>query len=146
MRASIRHRPLGLVLAGLVAASFIPGMCHAAENVECKLPGEVHSVGGHSMMSAGRIVQTTPDDCRQRGGEYTVQEQPPLPPPATTSVATMADGGTMVSCLLPAQTRQLGEKAQYRTTRHSVRTTRSDCQARGGTVYTPHKSRTTHHK
>jgi hypothetical protein len=55
------------------------------------------------------------------------------------------DDGRILSCLLPAQTRQLGEKARYRTTRNTVHVTRTECQKRGGTVYTPHR-KTTHRK
>ena len=150
MHACIRHRSngrrsIGLALAILLVAGIAPGVVFAQQNVDCKLPGEVRSVGGHSMMSAGRIVQTTPDDCRQRGGEYTVPETAPVAP-AAASPAAAADDGAMVSCLLPAQTRQLGEKTRYRTTRHTIHTTRSDCQTRGGTVYVAHKGHSTHKK
>ncbi|HEY2346416.1 MAG TPA: hypothetical protein VGH80_11095 [Xanthomonadaceae bacterium] len=143
MPASIRHRPLGLVLAALFAACMVPGSAFAAgatQNVECMLPGQIQHMGGHTTMGPRRAVQTTPEDCSQRGGEYTAQEQPPSPPPGASLAAT-ADDGAIVSCLLPAQTRQLGEKARYRTGRHTVHTTRTDCQKRGGEVYTPH----THH-
>lgn len=149
MLGSFRHRPLGLALAALFAACIVPSAVFAADagtaqNVECMLPGQIQHMGGHTTMGPRRPVQTTPEDCAQRGGEYTAQESPPLPPPA--SPASMADDGSMVACLLPAQTRQLGEKARYRTSRKTVHTTRTDCQKRGGTVYTPHKAATTHKK
>ncbi len=103
----------------------------SGQTVECMLPGQIHSVGGHATMGPRRPVQTTPADCRQRGGEYTVP-QASMPTPSTPAIA--ADSDDRVRCLLPKQLRQLGEKKQYHTTRRTIYTTRSNCQTRGGSV------------
>ncbi|HTA64106.1 MAG TPA: hypothetical protein VK753_01260 [Xanthomonadaceae bacterium] len=134
-----------LSLAILLVACVAPHSARAASadsaSVECMLPGEIHNIGGHPTMGARRSEQTTAEDCRERGGEYTVQETAPQAASPATPVAG-ADDGKIIACLLPRQTRQLGEKATYKTTRHTVHTTRTDCQKRGGDVYTPSH---THH-
>jgi hypothetical protein len=99
--------------------------------VECMLPGEIHSVGGHPSMGARRQVQTTADDCKQRGGEYTVETQSATP--ALSSPVATTDNPT-VRCQLPRQTRQLGSSAHYSTRSRIVHTTASDCQTKKGRV------------
>lgn len=137
------------MLAAALAAGCLPQRSAAAEadtaqEVSCKLPGEIRSMGGHSMMAAGRIVQTTPADCRQRGGEYTVAETPSGTASAASPASPVsADDRRIVSCSLPPETRQLGEKARYKHYRRSIRTTRSDCENRGGKVYVPRKVKAT---
>ncbi|MEO5595952.1 MAG: hypothetical protein ABIQ97_02265 [Lysobacteraceae bacterium] len=101
--------------------------------VECMVPGEIRSIAGHSTMGPRRPVQTSAADCRQRGGEYRVEPvAPPLPAPAIAAVDPNAS--KPVSCLLPRHVHQLGEKVRYKTARRSIRTTTSNCLAKGGTV------------
>lgn len=136
-----------VALALAMTASGLPQPARAADagasqEVSCKLPGEIHSVGGHSMMGAGRIVQTSPADCRQRGGEYTLVDAPAsISSPASPSSPATAEDRRIVSCLLPPETRQLGEKVRYKHARHSIRTTRADCERKGGKVYVPRKGK-----
>jgi hypothetical protein len=136
--ASFRNHLLPMLAA--TALMFAPHIAQAADSdsgqtVECMLPGQIHTVGGHATMGPRRPIQTTPADCRQRGGEYTVNEQASQAPAAPV---ISADDGRIVACLLPRQVRQLGEKARYTTSRHTIHTTRSDCQTRGGDVVVPH--------
>ncbi|MBS0192831.1 MAG: hypothetical protein JSR34_01115 [Proteobacteria bacterium] len=136
-----------LSVLGLAACCIAPvARAASSGDVECKLPAQLHTVGGHATLGAGRIVQTSPEDCRQRGGEYTVSEASPASSPAVASAVSVADTGPLVYCLLPAQTRQLGEKDRYKTTRRSIRTARADCLQKGGKVYTPRKARATRKK
>ncbi len=140
MAASLRY-PMQLLAAAALLSLAPPGAyaaSTASPEVACKLPGQIRSIGGHSVMGAGRIVQTSPEDCRQRGGEYTVPTPPPAP---AVAAASPASSGPLVSCRLPAQTRQLGEKARYRTVRRVVRITRGDCAQRGGNVVVIRKAR-----
>jgi hypothetical protein len=105
------------------------------------LPGQIHTIGGQATMGPRHPVQTTAADCRQRGGEYTVDER--ASQPQSVPHGPMADDGRIIACLLPRHVRQLGEKARYTTARRTIRTTRSDCQARGGDVLVPaHTHRT----
>jgi len=121
-----RHFALSPLLAACFA--FAPSIAHAG-NVECMLPGETHTVGGHPTMGPRHAVQTSPEDCQQRGGEYAVAPEPVAPPPAAATVDT-----SQVRCLLPKQTRQLGSKARYQARPRVIRTTASDCQAKQGRV------------
>jgi hypothetical protein len=93
------------------------------------LPGQSHNVGGHPAMGPRRPIQTTPVDCQQRGGEYTVQQMPPV---QLSPLA--ADANDTVRCQLPKPLRQLGEKKQYYAKARTITTTRASCQARGGRV------------
>ncbi len=126
------------------ALMFVPHVARAAtadadsgQTVECMLPGQIHSIGGHATMGPRRPIQTTAADCRQRGGEYTVDEHANQPQPTLMA----ADANDTVRCLLPKQLRQLGEKARYRTARRTIHTTRSDCQTRGGSVIAASRAR-----
>jgi hypothetical protein len=101
-----------------------------AQTVECMLPGQIHNVGGHPTMGPRRPIQTTPADCQQRGGEYTVQQA--AAPAQAAPLA--ADANDTVRCQLPRQLRQLGQKKQYYTSVRTVTTTRASCQARNGKV------------
>lgn len=126
---------LWLVLAPAPARS---GEAASTALVACKLPGQIMTGGGHARMAAGQIVQVSAAQCRQRGGEYTVDETPP--PAASPAPVVDAADARIVSCLLPAQTRQLGEKARYRTGRRIERMRLADCRAKGGSIYTPRKA------
>ena len=144
-RSSFRIRLL-LVLAAtsMGAAATAPQTARAADadsgqTVACMLPGQIHTVAGHPTMGARRPIQTSPADCRQRGGEYTVEEHASQPTPAP-HVASV-DNGKSINCLLPQQVRQLGEKARYTTARRPIRTTRSDCATRGGDAITSAQAR-----
>jgi hypothetical protein len=119
-----------------VASAMFPQTAHA-DTVDCMLPGEIHNVGGHPTMGPRRPVQTTEEDCKQRGGEYTVPT-PPAPQPQTP-VAKAADT-VVIRCLLPRQTRQLGSSARYTTRSRIVHTTASDCQTRQGRVLSASKA------
>jgi hypothetical protein len=92
------------------------------------LPGQIHNVGGHPTMGPRRPIQTTPSDCQQRGGEYTVPQE------AAAPALVSADANDKVRCQLPRQLRQLGSKKQYWAAAHTVTTTRASCQARNGKV------------
>lgn len=146
MRHAAAMLPLALIAATVLCAGFAPEIARAAGDgsgqiVSCKLPGEIRSVGGHPHMAAGRIVQTTSADCRQRGGEYTVAETtPPVPTAPAASPSPTAAEARIVSCLLPAQTRQLGEKVRYRSGRRVERMALADCRVKGGRVYVPRKA------
>lgn len=139
-QSSSRNRTLP-ILASLVLAACAIATPHAAlaasgnaesgSTVECMLPGQIHNIAGHATMGARRPVQTTPEDCRQRGGEYTVDEH--ASQPATPSVAASTDT-TVIRCLLPKQTRQLGSKARYSTKSRIIHTTASDCEGKQGRV------------
>lgn len=136
-----RHASFRSLILSAIAATamlFVPHIAQAAssdadsgQTVECMLPGQIHSMGGHATMGPRRPVQATPADCRQRGGEYVVP-QASAPMPSMPAIA--ADSDDRVRCLLPKQLRQLGEKKQYRTSRRTIYTTRSNCQTRGGSV------------
>ena len=126
---------LGLALAAF-GACLLPGAAQAAMQadssalVECLLPGQIRMIAGHASMGPRHPIQATAASCRERGGEYTVAEQTtPMPAP---SPAARSTGSRMVNCLLPRQLRQLGSKARYRTARRVVRTTRMNCESRGG--------------
>ncbi len=147
-QSSSRSRMLP-ILATLVLAACAIAAPHAAladsadpesgSTVECMLPGQIHNIAGHATMGARRPVQTTAEDCRQRGGEYTVDAH------ATQPVAPTAVAGTdttSIRCLLPRQKRQLGSKARYATKSRIIHTTASDCQDRQGRVLA--SNRTTH--
>jgi len=124
-------RLLALLLLPVVAATVaIAPQAARAATVECMLPGEIHTVGGHPTMGPRHPVQTSPEDCQQRGGEYTVAPAPTPPPPPMTPVAD----ATPVRCLLPKQIRQLGSRARYQARSRVIRTTASDCQAKQGRV------------
>ncbi len=152
-RSSFRAHVLLAVVATAVAMLTIPRAAQAAssaddsgQTVECMLPGQIHTIAGHATMGARQPVQTTPADCRARGGEYTVDEHASQPQPVPHVPVASVDDARIVTCLLPRQTRQLGEKARYTTGRHSVRISRSDCQARGGDVIaTARKPTRSHH-
>ena len=117
-------------VAAAIAMSLAAPRAQAETNVTCMLPGQIHNVGGHPSMGPRRPIQTTPSDCQQRGGEYTVPQESPAPAPALVS----ADANDKVRCQLPKQLRQLGSKKQYWTAARTVTTTRASCQARKGKV------------
>jgi hypothetical protein len=137
--SSSTHRPFRLlamsllvpILATLAATAPQPARAASNATVECMLPGEIHTVGGHPTMGPRHAVQTSAEDCQQRGGEYTVATEPVAPP--STPVAAATDN-TPVRCLLPKQTRQLGSKARYSSKSRVIRTTASDCQSKQGRV------------
>ncbi len=119
----------------------------SAQTVECMLPGQIHSVGGHAMMGARRPEQTTPADCRARGGEYAVDEHVSQPTPMAQTPIVIKDDNKLVRCLLPKQERQLGEKARYTIAQRTIRATRYDCRQRGGSeINATHSHRTTQKK
>ena len=137
-----------LMLPAIVATAllFVPHPAQAAtadadadsgQTVECMLPGQIHTVGGHVSLGPRRPIQATPADCRQRGGEYTVDERASQPQTVSHVPMASADDGRVIACLLPRQVRQLGEKARYTRSRRTIHTTRTDCQARGGDVIVP---------
>lgn len=139
-RACFRSRMLPILAAAGVMLT--PQMAYAAAsdsgaNVECLLPGQIHSVGGHATMGARRPIQTTPADCRERGGEYTVDDHASQQQEAVQAPVISSDDGRIIACLLPRQLRQLGERTRYATRRHTIHTTRSNCQTRGGDVIAP---------
>jgi hypothetical protein len=76
--------------------------------------------------------QTTAEDCRARGGEYTVDEHASQPQPVAQTPVAVADDNKLVRCLLPQQERQLGQKARYTIAQRTIRATRYDCRQRGG--------------
>lgn len=116
-------------------ATWLPPAAHAAgSTVECMLPGAIHNVGGHPSMGPRHAVQTTPEDCQHRGGEYTVSTEPV----ASSMPQTAGEDATPVRCQLPRQTRQLGSKARYTTKSRIIRTTASDCQSKQGRVLVAH--------
>ena len=127
---SSRRSVIAVWLPALAAASMLFAHAAFAGNVECMLPGEIHNVGGHPTMGPRHPVQTTEEDCKQRGGEYTVQDQ--SPPPSASPMAS-ADT-TQIRCLLPRQTRQLGSKSRYSTKSRVIHTTATDCQGKHGKV------------
>jgi hypothetical protein len=134
---SFRIRMLLALVASAIAAIAVPHGAHAADadsgqNVECMLPGQIHTVGGHATMGPRHPEQTTAADCRARGGEYTVSEQPVAPPPVAQAPARIASDNKLVRCLLPQQERQLGQKARYTIAQRTIRATRYDCRQRGG--------------
>jgi hypothetical protein len=140
-RFSPRIGMLLVVTAASIAALAVPCAALAApadadsgQTVECLLPGQIHMIAGQATMGARRPIQTSPADCREQGGEYTVAEHAIAPMAVQQTAVVSADDGRMVNCLLPRQVRQLGQKARYTTARHMIRTTRSDCQMRGGDV------------
>ncbi len=125
------------------AASADARQTDSGQTVACMLPGQIHTIAGHATMGARRPVQTTTADCRERGGEYAVDEHASTPM-AVPHVASV-DDGRLIDCLLPKQVRQLGEKARYTTARRPVRSTRSDCGTRGGDVITSAQARKAAH-
>jgi len=132
-----RTRLLLAVVTTAMAALALASRAHAADadpgqNVECMLPGQIHNVGGHATMGARHPEQTTAEDCRARGGEYTVNEQAIKPAPAPPVPIVIADDNKLVRCLLPQQERQLGQKARYTIAQRTIRATRYDCRQRGG--------------
>ena len=142
-----------LLALALVAfgASMLPEAAQAGTQagsgalVDCLLPGQIRTIAGHASMGPRHPIQATAASCRERGGEYTVAEQasPAMPTPMNPNVR----GGParMVNCLLPRQLRQLGSKARYRTARRVVRTTRVNCESRGGTSITATQARALGH-
>jgi hypothetical protein len=139
MRTSIAsHRPcrFGLpLLALLIMGCMSQGVLAAAtdggsgQTVECMLPGQIHSIGGHPTMGPRHAVQTTTEDCQQRGGEYTASTEPVASPAAVAGTDS-----TNIRCQLPRQTRQLGSKTRYSTRSRIIHTTAADCQTKQGKV------------
>ena len=150
-RTACSHALLAVV-ATLVFGSAAPRVVHAApcdgnpgRTVACLLPGQIHSMNGQASLGARRSIRTTPSECRERGGEYTVDERasqpmyvPHLP------VASIADN-RIVHCLLPRQLRQLGEKVRYVTARRPIRITRANCARYGGDVIGAAQARRAEH-
>ena len=135
--SSFRMRLVLAVVATAMAALGLAHGAHAADTdsgqtVECMLPGQIHSVGGHATMGPRHPEQTTAEDCRARGGEYTVSEQASKPQPVAPAPVAVADDNKLVRCLLPQQERQLGQKARYTIAQRTIRATRYDCRQRGG--------------
>ena len=134
-----RTRMLFAIVATAMAMLSTPRIAHAADTdsgrtVECMLPGQIHNVGGHATMGPRHPEQTSPADCRARGGEYTEDEQASQPQPLAQAPAAVADDNRLVRCLLPQQQRRLGEKARYTIAQRTIRATRYDCRQRGGSV------------
>lgn len=130
------HMFLAFVAIAMTAIA-VPQVAHAADaesgqNVECMLPGQIHNVGGHATMGPRHPEQTTAEDCRARGGEYTVSQQASQPQPVAQAPTAIADNNKLVRCLLPPQERQLGQKARYTIKQRTIRATRYDCRQRGG--------------
>jgi hypothetical protein len=150
LRSQFRIAMLGWMAAPalIFAAIVTPQGARAAtaeaasgQTVECMLPGQIHTIAGQATMGPRRPVQATPEDCRQQGGEYTVDERAAPPVTASRVAAATADDGKILNCLLPQQVRQLGEKARYTTARRPIRTTRSACATKGGDVITSVQAR-----
>ncbi len=144
--------PVRLVLViatlSMAAAITLPQVARAADadlgqTVECMLPGQIHRIAGQTTMGARQPVQTTPADCRERGGEYTVDEHASQPMAVPHVPVVGSDDSRIVRCQLPRQTRQLGEKARYATARRTVRITESDCVARSGKILAPRRTHRT---
>lgn len=141
LHRSVYPRMLLAVVTAIAFGSFVPHAVQAApydgnqeQTVECMLPGQIHSMNGQATLGARRSVQTTPSDCRQRGGEYTVNEHASQPMQVPhVPVASVMDN-RIVHCLLPKQLRQLGEKVRYVAARRPISTTRADCTTRDGDV------------
>lgn len=135
---------LGLALVAF-GTSLLPVAAQAAMQadsgalVDCLLPGQIRTIAGHASMGPRHSIQATAESCRERGGEYTVAEATPMPAPMNP--AARSAGTRMVNCLLPRQLRQLGSKARYRTARRVVRTTRMNCESRGGTSISAARAR-----
>ena len=141
-----QHRSVGghvllAVVAMIAFGSAAPHAVQAApydgdheQTVECLLPGQIHSVNGQATIGARRSIQTTPSDCRERGGEYTVDEHASQPMHVPHVPVAPSDDNRIVHCLLPRQLRRLGEKARYVTARRPISTTRADCAVRDGDV------------
>jgi hypothetical protein len=147
-RRLFRTRALiaGMLMAAIALAA--PHVAQAAtadadsgQTVECMLPGQIHTIAGHATMGARQPVQTTPEDCRQRGGEYTVDEHASEPVSVPHVPVAAAADTTILNCLLPKQVRQLGEKVHYTTARRPIKTTRADCGTRGGDVISSAQAR-----
>mgnify|MGYP001552882977 CR=1 FL=1 len=138
----IRFAVLVAAIGMVVGSGLTPPPAHAqtlrnAEDllvVDCLLPGQIHSVNGQATLGARRSIQTTPSDCRERGGEYTVDEHASQPMHVPHVPVAPSDDDRIVHCLLPRQLRRLGEKARYVTARRPIRTTRADCAVRDGDV------------
>lgn len=130
------HLPLAIAAGILLVATSAARAADAdpAQSVECLLPGQIHTVGGHATMGPRRPIQTTPADCRQRGGEYTIPQPVPQTAPSTTAGKLLRGANDWVRCLLPKQLRQIGEKKSYYTTNRIVHATRTSCQSRHGSV------------
>jgi hypothetical protein len=142
---------LAVVVVPTMAALAMPqaaraGDADSTQTVECLLPGQIRNVDGHATLGARRPVQTTPADCRERGGEYTETEQASQPVPVPHVVVAAPIDTRIVTCLLPREPRRVGEKAHYRTARHSVRIGVSDCHDRGGDVIVPRRVHHVVHK
>ena len=132
-----RMRLLLALVATAMATLAVPHVARAADassgqSVECMLPGQIHNVGGHATMGPRHPEQTTAEDCRARGGEYTVNEQASKPQPVAPAPLVVAADNKLVRCLLPQQERQLGQKARYTIAQRTIRATRYDCRQRGG--------------
>ena len=119
--------------AALLAVANVAWAANAdsAQTVECLLPGQIHNVGGHPTMGPRRPIRTTPAECRERGGEYTVPAQAVAPAPPSSFAA---GGNDQVRCLIPRQLRQLGERKRYYTRERIVNVTRARCLVLHGRV------------
>ena len=116
------------------AAQAAPSDGNQEQTVECLLPGQIHSINGQATLGARRSVQTTPSDCRERGGEYTVDEHASQPMHVLHVPVASTEDNRIVHCLLPKQLRQLGEKVRYVAARRPISTTRADCATRNGDI------------
>ncbi|HTD27839.1 MAG TPA: hypothetical protein VK660_00460 [Xanthomonadaceae bacterium] len=132
---------LALALGAPHVALAAAGAADSGQTVQCMLPGQIHRIAGQATMGPRRPIQTTPEDCRQQGGEYTVNEQTNQPATSPNTPTAIADDGKILNCLLPKQVRQLGEKARYTTARRPIKTTRSDCATKGGDVISSAQAR-----
>lgn len=133
-------RWLGLAGASLVlaVAASAPLTARAAGSepamVDCLLPGQIRrGPGGAPVLGPRRSARLSAQECRTRGGEYTVAVTRPVPPAAP---ARSREDLQIVRCLLPTQLRQLGRKATYVKTYRPLRLPRWDCRGRGGQAVT----------
>jgi hypothetical protein len=62
---------VGCATGNVDRASAAPSSSDGAATGECKLPPQLRRLGHNaSYLAAGRIIRTTADDCRVRGGEF----------------------------------------------------------------------------
>jgi hypothetical protein len=52
------------------SSSVAPGRAEALFVVDCLLPGQVHTLGQMTFLTARRPIKTSAQDCEIRGGEY----------------------------------------------------------------------------
>ncbi|MFY2763516.1 hypothetical protein [Arenimonas sp. MALMAid1274] len=91
-------RGYAFILGLAVAAAGLPGPSPAqapaaagSAEVRCQLPPQIRRLGRNTTyLAAGRIVQTSPEDCRVRGGQAKGGAVAAAPAAATPADGTMA--------------------------------------------------------